>query len=240
MEENQTLRNLLRSVSAFIGDGAGGLLPRMGWTLTDFNNYINKSETDTAWESYQRRKKNAPSASAPLNQPAQKRAAEDTNPNSSRPKRPRGHGEQDGEGEDRLSLLVPMNNSAPHLAVYPTNTNTRPAQDGHLFADLMKGSTGSPMFARSPTSTTSPTQYGGAPSSNVNTYQTSYMAPLNMNVDSSLSSLPFSSSSTPPSMQQRLTQLNQRQDVASDDDDDPNRNEAYKLIAYVTYQRKVG
>ncbi|KAJ3534380.1 hypothetical protein NM688_g7146 [Phlebia brevispora] len=39
MQENQVLRQLLRSLSNFIGDGAGGLLPKLGWDLNDFNNF---------------------------------------------------------------------------------------------------------------------------------------------------------------------------------------------------------
>ena len=54
MEENQTLRGLLRSVAGFIGEGAGGFLPRLGWQLEDFNNFINRSETDTVYESHKK------------------------------------------------------------------------------------------------------------------------------------------------------------------------------------------
>ena len=54
MQENMTLRNLLRGLSTFIGEGAGGLLPKLGWDVSDFNTYLNRSETDTAWEGYHR------------------------------------------------------------------------------------------------------------------------------------------------------------------------------------------
>src|SRR5436190_18942262 len=74
MQENQTLRNLLRSLSAFVGDGAGGLLHTLGWSMTDFNNFVNRSETDTAWESYQSRKLSKAVTSDPL---PSKRVAED-------------------------------------------------------------------------------------------------------------------------------------------------------------------
>jgi len=240
MEENQTLRNLLRNLSAFIGDGAGGFLPKMGWTLNDFNNFINKSETDTAWESYQRRKKNSTNPASPstsLNQ-SQKRPAEDDNVNSSLTKKSRGPGEQDDEvdgGHDRFNLLVPMNSSAPHLSMYPPSA--RPPHDGNMFTDLLKGS-GSPIFARTPPATNSPAQYSGTSSSNVATYQTPYMTPININVDPSLPALPFSSSNTHNSRQQRLTQINQ-QDSTEDDDDNSNKTEAYKLIGCVLYPRQL-
>ncbi|KAH9978037.1 hypothetical protein BGW80DRAFT_1285473 [Lactifluus volemus] len=57
MAENHILRGLLRSLSEFIDEGAGGLLPKLGWSMQDFEKFINKSETDTAYESYQRRKR---------------------------------------------------------------------------------------------------------------------------------------------------------------------------------------
>ncbi|KAF8592500.1 hypothetical protein K439DRAFT_1625854 [Ramaria rubella] len=55
--ENQTLRNIVRSLSGFIGDGAGGALPSMGWTLKEFEAFINKAETDTAFEAFAKRKR---------------------------------------------------------------------------------------------------------------------------------------------------------------------------------------
>ena len=57
MAENNTLRALIRSLSTFIGDGLGGVLPRLGFERhTDFMEFINKAETDTAFEGYRRRK----------------------------------------------------------------------------------------------------------------------------------------------------------------------------------------
>ena len=223
MEENQQLRTLLRSISAFIGEGAGGLLQRIGWTLSDFNNYVNKSETDTAWESYQRRKKNVNPSDPSTNQQAQKRPSEDDSLNTSRSKKLRGHVEQDGDREgsqDRYNLFGPMNSSsATHLGVYPA----RPSHDGNLFP-----STSSPIFARSPTTTNDSSQYaGGLSAPNVPPYPSPYMPPINVNVDSSL---PYSASNQhEPVQQQRPGQVNQ-QDIPDDDDDDSNRNDAYKLI----------
>lgn len=48
---------MVRGLSGFIGDGAGGLLPNMGWTLKEFEAFINKAETDTAFEAFAKRKR---------------------------------------------------------------------------------------------------------------------------------------------------------------------------------------
>ncbi|KAF7355177.1 BZIP domain-containing protein [Mycena sanguinolenta] len=102
MEENQTLRTLLRSLGAFIGEGAGGLLPKLGWDVTDFNNFINRSETDTAWQGYQRRKKAAEAAAQ-----GQKRPAEDESTSARKKTRSTDH---DGDaGQNGYPVLVNMN-----------------------------------------------------------------------------------------------------------------------------------
>ncbi|KAJ7638654.1 hypothetical protein FB45DRAFT_903471 [Roridomyces roridus] len=116
MEENQTLRTLLRSLGAFIGEGAGGLLPKLGWDLADFNNYINRSETDTAWQGYQRRKK---ATDASTSAQGQKRAAEDDSPNA-RAKKTRGN-----EPEE-----YPVLGGYPRDPFSPMFSNPPPASNG--------------------------------------------------------------------------------------------------------------
>lgn len=233
MQENQTLRGLLRSLSSFIGDGAGGLLPKLGWDMADFNNFVSRSETDTAWESYQRRKKSSPSASGSQATQGQKRPAEEDG-DLAHSKKARGIDNHDQDRErtqDGYSLLVPMNTSLPANNLYPPSS--RPSQDGSLFSDLMRSSTGSPMFMQPSPSTNSSTQYGGPSPSNVNNYQSSYMPSMNVNVDAPLPPLPFSAgSNTQGPVQQRITQANQLSTEQVDDDDDPNKHEAYKLISY--------
>lgn len=55
--ENQQLRTLLKELGRFIGDGAGGQLSTslgtIGWGLDQFTGFINRSETDTAFETFQ-------------------------------------------------------------------------------------------------------------------------------------------------------------------------------------------
>ncbi|KAF7331945.1 BZIP domain-containing protein [Mycena kentingensis (nom. inval.)] len=159
MEENQTLRTLLRSLGAFIGEGAGGLLPKLGWDLQDFNNFINRAETDTAWQGYQRRKK-AGEATA-----GQKRPADDE-PSSSRKKsRP--------DDPDNYLLNTPLPNM-----YRPDNPN--------IFGDLMRnGSSASPIF-NNPSPTSAQSAAFAAPGQP--TYPSSYamgvdpnMAPLGFN-----------------------------------------------------------
>src|SRR6266568_3169857 len=124
MAENQTLRNLLRGLAAFIGDGAGGLLPKLGWKPADFNDFINKSETDTAWEGYHRRKKgdaessNMASASIPQ---AQKRPF-DGDHSTGHTKKPRNNDNELDNNQNGFNLLGSM----PTNAIPPPPLYTAP------------------------------------------------------------------------------------------------------------------
>ncbi|KAJ6629162.1 hypothetical protein B0H10DRAFT_1777075, partial [Mycena sp. CBHHK59/15] len=227
MEENQTLRTLLRSLGAFIGEGAGGLLPKLGWDLADFNSFINRSETDTAWQGYQKRKK-ANEQTGSMSTQGQKRSADDDSTNARKKSRANEH--DTDPGQNGYPVLVSMNPSMPSNSMYPRQHDS----PGTLFSDLMRGGNGSPMFTHpSPTSNPSP-GFGSGSQSN---YQPSYMPGVNMGVDSSLPPLSFSPSGVPPvqpAMQQpqQQQQTNHMSPDQADDDDDPNKSEAYKLIHY--------
>lgn len=65
MRENQALRQLVRDLSGFIGDGVGGFLPKLGWDHSSFTEFVSRGETDTMNDSYQARKKN-PAEPAPV------------------------------------------------------------------------------------------------------------------------------------------------------------------------------
>lgn len=232
MAENQTLRNLLRSLGTFIGEGAGGLLPKLGWDLTDFNNFINRSETDTAWEGYQRRKKMDPIPSGSQPMQSHKRPAEEET-NSGRLKKLREGDETDGERGENGYPLVPMNPSLTANSMY--TAASRPPDGNAIFSDLMRNSNGSPMFMQpSPPTTTSSQQYGGVSSSSVS-YPSSYIPGVTMNIESPLAPLPYNTSNTgsaPLQQQQqpRMQQPSQLTPEQLEDDGDPDRNEAYKLI----------
>lgn len=213
MQENQTLRNLLKGLGTFIGDGAGGLLPKLGWELSDFNDFINRSETDTAWEGYQRRKKTTDT------QPGQKRGLEDESP-ASRNKKVR------SDSDAGFSMMLPMQSNMGNSSMY---TNTRPEGSG-MFNDMMKNTNGSGMF---PPASNTPPQYGGPSPSNVGGYNASYIPQVNL-MDPPLPSMSFNNSgpstsaaSAPP----RPAAINNDE---LEDDDDPNKNEAYKLIQYIS------
>lgn len=218
MTENQTLRNLLRSLGSFIGDGAGGLLPKLGWSMADFNNFINRSETDTAWEGYQRRKKQTPESSS-SGVPGQKRSAEEEAAGT-RPKKAR-NGDSEGErGQNGFPLLVSMN--SPSLGMYPEGPQSQEGAD--MFSDILRSSSNSAMFMQQPSTISNPPPYGPNPSG----HQPSYFPAVNINMESPLS-LSYNSSNPPPqSIQQEPT--NDPSSEVIDDDDDPTKAEAYKLI----------
>ncbi len=238
MQENQVLRSLLRSLSSFIGDGAGGVLPKKGWDVNDFNNFINRSETDTAWESYQRHKRDETHAAASTS--SQKRPSEDE-ANTSRAKRPRGSGEQNGEEErnDGYPLLVPMNPAVPPVpanGLYPPPPTSR--SDSSLFNDLMRGPTGSTMFVP-PSTNTPPGQYSTPTATSVSAthspYQSSYMAPMNVNVDPSLPGMSLVSGPNVPLQNPRGATTAPSQPPTEEADEDPKREEAVKLILSVCF-----
>ncbi|CAL1702249.1 unnamed protein product [Somion occarium] len=229
MQENQVLRGLLRNLSGFIGDGAGGVLPKMGWDLNDFNNFINRSETDTAWESYQRHKRDQSHAQAAG---PSKRSAED-DVNGSRAKRPRPPGADDER--EGYSLLVPMNPAVPPVpagGLYPQNGSSQ----GSLLNELLRGTSGSPMFVP-PTSPANPSgQYPAPTATSVSaqgTYTSTYIPPMSspMNiVESPVSSLPLAintnasvSNGGPTSPQDKS---------ANEIEVNPKTEEAMKLIHY--------
>lgn len=69
MTENQQLRTLLKELGRFIGDGAGGPLSTslgtIGWGMEQFNSFVNRSETDTAFDTFQTLKRNKEGSKGP-------------------------------------------------------------------------------------------------------------------------------------------------------------------------------
>jgi len=227
MAENHVLRGYLRSLSEFIGDGAGGLLSKLGWSMQDFDKFVNKSETDTAYESFQRRKRDVQSGSGPSAQTSsRKRSADDDSANNA--KKARGPGERDDteHSTNAFPVLMPLNSVASSSNLY-----SRSPQDSSLFSDLLRGSNGSPMLMPGPSSPSSYT----APSSQVppsnGSYQSSYVTPLSMGVDSTISSMSFvDNASTPTIPQQSRPSVGAIEEI---DLVDPKSMEAQKLISFV-------
>ncbi|KAK7695687.1 hypothetical protein QCA50_000323 [Cerrena zonata] len=231
MQENQVLRGLLRSLSGFIGDGAGGVLPKMGWDLNDFNAFINRSETDTAWESYQRQKRDQQHAQAAG--PSKRSADDDVN--GSR-KRPRGTGVDDDR--DGYSLLVPMNPAAvppvPAGGLYPQQNSA----SQNILNELLRGPSGSPMFVPPTSPPNSSSQYPTPTATSVSAQgfsSSSYIAPMNgpmnLSVESPVntlsvglnSNMPGSSNGSAPNSQAKANESTEP---------DPKTSEAMKLIHY--------
>ncbi|KAI0049565.1 hypothetical protein FA95DRAFT_833650 [Auriscalpium vulgare] len=238
MAENNVLRNLLRSLSGFIGDGAGGLLPKLGWTHNDFENFINRSETDTAFESYQRRKQDGTGvgattlSGAPATTSSRKRAADDDDA-SGRLKRPR---EEPDRSQDSFNALLPLNPGPSGSNLYSsTNRASSQSQDNSLFSDLMRGSNGSPMFNMGPSSPVTPA-YGNSSQVPANPagFQSSYLNPLNMSVDSPMASMSFVGNTAAPVQPQPQPRTNAPVPSNSEDLEllDPKSLEAQKLISY--------
>lgn len=219
MAENQTLRGLLRGVAAFIGEGAGGLLPKLGWDATDFNNFVNKSETDTAWEGYQKRKKAQGSGTGTATMQNRKRASEDDLVNRS--KKPRNEDNSLDDGQNGFSLLVQVPQSSvapPSLYSASPQGQERPG----MFTDLMQGPNGSQIFMQ-PSTAANTAQYSAPSGSNLSSYPPSYVPGVNMSMDQPLSSSDGSAQGIP-----RPNPVEPPDDI--DDEDDPKRSEAYKLI----------
>jgi len=87
------------------------------------------------------------------------------------------------------------------------------------------------MQPSSPASTSPP--FGGQ-TSPVDNYQSSYMPPINVNVEAPLPPLAFPPNGTTQTTTQTAAQRgsNPMTPEEGDDEDDPGRNEAYKLISY--------
>ncbi|KIY49523.1 hypothetical protein FISHEDRAFT_58396 [Fistulina hepatica ATCC 64428] len=228
MQENQTLRNLVRNLASFIGDGAGGLMPKIGWDINDFDNFINRSETDTAYEGYQRRRKARTTEAL-----GQKRSAlddDDAGP-SKRSKTDISNGYQ-------LPGMVPLENSTLGVgSIYPPASRPNATSNSPMnFSDLpgpRSSSSGSsvPLFMTSPSTSTAP--YGAA--SGVTPYN--YVSPMPPPVSgvSLESSGPMGMSSSSMGVASPAATRGSRPTLtpdANEEDDDPNKVEAYKLIHY--------
>ncbi|KAI0771869.1 hypothetical protein BD413DRAFT_475186 [Trametes elegans] len=240
MNENQVLRGLLKSLSGFIGDGAGGILTKLGWDMNDFNDLVNKAETDTAWESYQRHKRDqsegaGPSASTGASGP--KRSADDGDPYGLRPKRARPN---DTNGEpsrpsDNFPLLVPLNPAVSSLGSNGLYPPSRSHDSGILSEYSRPPASASPMFVPPPASppVNQHGQYASSPGSMPLSFQSSYMSGMPVSSDP-MSSMSLGNSSMGPMAGPSRTAPNSQasQQQAVEEEMEPKKNDAYKLIHY--------
>lgn len=235
MTENQTLRNLIRGLAGFIGEGTGGVLPKLGWDSNDFSNFINRSETDTAWEGYQRRKKlNTDSAvvgSGPSTSSAagQKRPAEDEHLEPYKKLRPT----EDLRAREAASFSISVNGA---MSASPNFSSAVPRHS--LFSDMRGGPHNSSLFVPPPPAGTSPAQYPQMPPPTVGAYPSYISSPVSIGVDPQpMSSLPFNPSSNPSSIPVRSHIASNPSNTAPTqeqiEEEDETKTEAYKLIKSV-------
>ncbi|KAF8450826.1 hypothetical protein L210DRAFT_3756331 [Boletus edulis BED1] len=246
MVENITLRNLLKSVSGFIAEGSGGMIQKLGFEMHEWTAYLDKAETDTAWESFQARKNakktshssNAMSSMLGAQPSTSKRPLEDDAPSSNHLKKSKTlSGDNSMERPDSYHLLMPMSSTVPPppppaSSMYPSTA--RSPQDS-LFSEVLRnGHASSPVFM-GPTPSGTPAHYASPSTSS--TYS-SYMPPMGIGVDQGMNSLPY-----PPNKngavasQQRILPTTQNDEPEDDEAAllelrDPKKIEAFKLIKY--------
>jgi len=222
MAENHTLRGLLRSLSAFIGEGAGGVLPKLGWSLDDFENYVNRAETDTAWESYEKHKRDKQNAQpeASTSQPvasSRKRTADDAGPNHNKRRRSM------TADEERSNEFPVLGNSVP--------------ANGNGFNELLRTNAAGPPMFMSPQNATSQSAYTASGSGNVSFTQggsgstPSFLHGLGLESPTNVSTDPVSLSLPAPRMNQAPTTTVETPE--ENETFDPKMEEAGKLIAFV-------
>ena len=235
MAENQVLRGLLMNLSSFIGEGAGGILTKLGWVMTEFNDLVNKAETDTAWESYQRHKRDksetVPGPSG-ASSSSQKRPADDADPYSLRPKRAR-QNETNGDSRsgDNFPLLVPLNPAVSSLGPNGLYSSGR-SQEGSLLSEYTRPTNSSPMFVPPASPPNQTNQYGSSSSNGMSMPFQSSFVPPGMSMSGDMSTMSMVNNNLPPmSGPSRAAQSSTQQ---SEDDDDPKKMDAYKLIQCVT------
>lgn len=242
MAENLMLRNLLKSVAGFIGEGAGGVMEQLGYRAHEFEALLNKSETDTAWESFQRRKggyktaHSAESTSSSLgpHTGSSKRPSEDI-VMSSQPKKSRGTGGSDNpaERDDAYPLLIPMSTTVPPppppaaTTIYPPPA--RSPQE-NIFSDLMRNGHPSSSVFIPPTPSATPVHYSPPSSSGY-----TYLPQMSM-MDQGMSTMSYSSSKNGIVRAQSrvLQQTNATSEEPNDEEEieDSKKVEAMKLIRY--------
>lgn len=238
MAENQTLRNLIRSLGAYIGDGVGGILPSLGFDRPqDFIDFINRAETDTAFEGFQRRKKSTQAGqTATTASTSRKRTTDDDHdPKAKRVKNSdtADSATKEHNGTDRFnSLLVPISpaNTTNNSYYAPTHRTS----DANIFSDLLQGQDANSAMYMTGSASDSPTHYTApSPAAVTSQFPSTYHSPIG--VAARMGSQPFVPHSNPsPLPPTPSTVASAPPDSIDQDDqiDDPKLQEATKLIRY--------
>ncbi|KIL00353.1 hypothetical protein PAXRUDRAFT_251978 [Paxillus rubicundulus Ve08.2h10] len=242
MAENLTLRNLLKSVAGFIGEGTGGMISSLGFDMHEWNIFLNKAETDTAWESFQSRKhsqKTSQTSSAMSSilgsQTAIAKRPSEDDIGSSRAKKSRtSNGDASTERQDSYPLLMPMGTTVPPppapSSLYPSAARSSPE---NMFSDMLRnGHASSPVFMP-PTPSDTPGHY---PTSSTSSSYPTYIPPMGIGVDQGMNPLPYTAKGGTVTSQRRV--LSGPQSEEPEDEEsllelrEPKKTEAFKLIKY--------
>lgn len=249
MQENQNLRNIIRNLGTYIGDGIGGILPSIGFERPqEFVEFINRAETDTAYEGFQRRKKAAQAAAAATaagtgaavaaginaNLAKKRSVSEDMTMTSRKRSKDDHYGlngaGKDGDGSRYPSMSVPINSPA-NAGTSFYSTVGRSSNDRDLFSELVHGQGGSgsgttsSMYMTGPVPETS--GFAATPPS-VPQYPSAFHPPLN--VTSALGPQPFLSNVSSNVPAQTPSSTASEPPEQDDGIDDPKLHEATKLI----------
>jgi len=243
MSENLNLRNLLKNVAGFIAEGTGGMVQKLGFEMHEWTAFLEKSETDTAWESFQARKhshkttqsSNAMSSMLGAQPSTSKRPLEDDGSSANLLKKSRTMSSDTSvDRSDAYQLLMPMNSTVTppsHPSLYPSAS--RSPQE-NIFSEVLRNGHPSPPVFMGATPATTPSHYPTPSTSN--TYS-SYMPPIGIGVDQSMNPLPYPSNKNGAmASQQRM--LPAQEDEPDDEETallelrDPKKIEAFKLIKY--------
>jgi len=228
------------------------MVQKLGFEMHEWTAFLDKAETDTAWETFQTRRQskktkhssNAMSSMLGPQSGTSKRPLEDDASSGNPLKRSKTlSSDISMERPDSYHLLMPMSSTVPpppHPPVPSMYPSAARSPQDNIFSDVLRNGHGnSPVFmAPTPNSTGTPAHYNTPSTSS--TYS-SYMPPIGVGVDQGMNSLPYPSNKngTVPS-QQRI--LPTPQNDEPDDEDrsilelrDPKKIEAFKLIKYATF-----
>ncbi|KAF9246953.1 hypothetical protein BU15DRAFT_84537 [Melanogaster broomeanus] len=247
MVENVTLRNLLKSVAGFIAEGTGGMVSSLGFEMHEWTAFLNKAETDTAWESFQTRRhsqKTSQSSSAMSSilgsqSTAAKRPSEDDIGSNRVKKSKTSSGDTSTDRQDGYPLFMPMSTTVPPLpppsgpspSLYPSTI--RSPQENIFSGMLRNGHGNSPVFIP-PTPSGTPGHY--APSSTSSNHS-SYIPSMGIGVDQGVNPLPYPTSKNGTATSQHRVLRGPQSEEPEDEEamlevQDPKKAEAIKLIQY--------
>ncbi|OCB84462.1 hypothetical protein A7U60_g8448 [Sanghuangporus baumii] len=250
MQENQNLRNIIRGLGGYIGEGLGGILPSLGFERPqEFVDFLNRAETDTAYEGFQRRKKAIQTAAASGSSAtagginsnvAKKRSISEDMSSRKRVKDDHfglngtGASGKDADGSRYPSISVPISPATAGASFY--STVGRSSNDRDLFSELLHGQggsgsgTASSMYMTGPVPESSGFTATPPNVSSVPQYPSAFHPPLN--VTSSLGPQPFLSNMSSNVPAQTPSSTASEPPEQDEGIDDPKLHEASKLIQY--------